>query len=273
VVSATRTRRLVTRLAVIAAIPAVGLGSVVVASTAASASGATAHNPVGAAERITRTATAFTVSGWAADPDAKGRPVTIQVTVDSHVAARFRADGARFVIAHDHHTGPNPGFSATVPVSATTHTICLTAANIGPGTSTALGCAQLNTAGAVVKAAPDRGAQIAALAKTFVGGRYVDGGSTPAGFDCSGLTQWVYKHAVNINLPHNAQAQSNGARKITAAQARPGDLVFFHSASGAIYHVGIFAAPHMMWAAATPQDGIRYQSIWSNAVTYGTYTH
>jgi hypothetical protein len=40
-----------------------------------------------------------------------------------------------------------------------------------------------------------------------------------------------------------------------------------------VFHVGVYEGSTMMVAAATPQDGIRYQSIWSSNVSYGTITH
>jgi cell wall-associated NlpC family hydrolase len=196
------------------------------------------------------------------------------VTVDGRVATRFYTAVARPIIAHDDHVGPNTGFQKTIAVTPATHTQCVMVGNLGPGAMITLRCVQMTNTGALVQPAPDRNALIATAAKKYVGDRYVEGGATPArGFDCSGLVQYVYKTSVNISLPHNAQAQYNGAHKITAAQARQGDLVFFHSGSGAVYHVGIYAAPHVMWAAATPRDGVRFQSIWSSAVTYGSYTH
>jgi hypothetical protein len=115
---------------------------------------------------------------------------------------------------------------------------------------------------------------IAAYAMTFVGRfPYVYGGTSPAtGFDCSGLTYYIYRH-YGHTLATTAQGQYNQFRRITLSYARPGDLVFFHDGNGYVFHVGVYEGSNMMVAAATPQDGIRYQSIWSSNVTYGTITH
>lgn len=119
---------------------------------------------------------------------------------------------------------------------------------------------------------PFPGAQIIAIAKSYVGKvRYVDGGASPrTGFDCSGYTQYVYARAKAGKLPHNAEAQwrLNSMHRVSAAHARPGDLVFYRS-GGYSYHVAIYAGHHMQYAAATPRDGIRYQQIWSSDVVYG----
>jgi hypothetical protein len=116
--------------------------------------------------------------------------------------------------------------------------------------------------------------QIAAYAKTFVGRYpYSDGGRSPAtGFDCSGLTYYIYQHYGRA-IATTAQGQYNQFRRIAQSSARAGDLVFFHDGSGYVFHVGVYEGSNMMVAAATPQDGIRFQSIWSNDVSYGTVTH
>jgi cell wall-associated NlpC family hydrolase len=125
----------------------------------------------------------------------------------------------------------------------------------------------------VTHVAQSPGARIIAVAKRYVGkARYVEGGSTPSsGFDCSGYTAYAYAVAKVKTLPHNAEAQRRmkGMRIISAAKARPGDLVFYLGGGGA-YHVAIYAGNHMQYAAATPRDGIRYQAVWSSAVQYGT---
>jgi cell wall-associated NlpC family hydrolase len=266
--------KLLPALALAVAVPSAALVALIASGSAASASNAsTIHNPVGHIDGIYRSARAFDVRGWAADPDVKGHAVTIQYTLDGHVVSRFVTGIPRPIVAHDHHVGPDTGFQKQIAVTPVTHTLCVLAGNLRAGAPTSLGCFKMNAAGQIVKPAPDRNAQISALAAKFVGYRYVENGATPAqGFDCSGLVQYVYRNSIGLSLPHNAQAQYNGARPISAAQARPGDLVFFHSGGG-VYHVGIYASPNRMWAAATPADGVRYQTIWSSAVTYGTYTH
>ncbi len=64
---------------------------------------------------------------------------------------------------------------------------------------------------------------------------YVWAGATPAGFDCSGFTRWVYAR-LGIRLPHSSYAQWDMGRHIPRSALRPGDLVFF-AGNG---HVGIY---------------------------------
>lgn len=68
-------------------------------------------------------------------------------------------------------------------------------------------------------------------------------------FDCSGLTQYVYK-LHGISMPHNAAMQFNRAVKVTLQQARAGDLVFFGKPS---HHVGMYLGDDMFVHA--PQTG------------------
>jgi len=119
----------------------------------------------------------------------------------------------------------------------------------------------------------------AAVAMSRVGDRYVYGGTGPAGFDCSGLAQWVYRHTGHgKRIPRMAEDQFLSFRRISHAAARPGDLVFFHVTSylgSYVYHVGIYEGGHMMVAATTPAGGVQYQSFtWAgNTVSFGTITH
>ena len=84
---------------------------------------------------------------------------------------------------------------------------------------------------------------------------YVFGGSTPTtSFDCSGLTQWCYAKA-GITLPRTAQAQYDSSQHLSIKEAKPGDLVFFHSTYDAgtyVTHVGIYVGNMRMYNAGDP---------------------
>ena len=84
------------------------------------------------------------------------------------------------------------------------------------------------------------GAQAAELALTYLGTPYVWGGASPNGFDCSGLTLYVYKQ-FGHSLTHSATAQYNNAGVYVAKEElQPGDLVFFSGGGYAIGHCGIY---------------------------------
>ena len=82
---------------------------------------------------------------------------------------------------------------------------------------------------------------IVAYAKKFIGVKYVSGGSTPKGFDCSGFVGYVFKH-FGITLERVSRDMGNGGTAVKKADLQPGDLVFFDTNGGlnAIRHVGIY---------------------------------
>lgn len=83
---------------------------------------------------------------------------------------------------------------------------------------------------------------IVMTANTCLGIRYMFNGTTPAGFDTSGFTQYVY-YKNNIDLPRTVEDQYRTGKNIRPAQAKPGDLIFFFQDPDKrmiIDHVGIY---------------------------------
>lgn len=102
-----------------------------------------------------------------------------------------------------------------------------------------------------------KGQEAANYVKQFVGCKYVYGGSTPKGFDCSGLTMYVYKK-YGVNLSHSATAQSKVGTKVERANLQPGDLVFFknYRTNTGIGHVGIYIGNNKFVHASTEKTGV-----------------
>jgi cell wall-associated NlpC family hydrolase len=90
--------------------------------------------------------------------------------------------------------------------------------------------------------------EAATIAMHYLGIPYVWGGSTPGGFDCSGLVMYVYAQ-LGISLPHFAAAQYGFGTPVSRDQLQPGDLVFFDG----LNHVGIYIGGGQMVHA--PQTG------------------
>lgn len=104
------------------------------------------------------------------------------------------------------------------------------------------------------------GSAIVDIARRYVGTPYVYGGATPAGFDCSGFTMYVYAQ-VGIQLSRSSSGQRYDGYVVSAAEARPGDLVW---APG---HVGIYTGNGMHIAARSPGTPLYESEIYmSNPV-------
>ncbi len=105
-------------------------------------------------------------------------------------------------------------------------------------------------------------------AKYFKGGKYVWGGTTPEGFDCSGYVQYLYrKH--DINLPRTAWAQSKKGLNISKNELQKGDLLFFLTDKKRgipVTHVGIYIGNGKFIHAASKKKGIIISPI-----THGSY--
>ena len=74
-------------------------------------------------------------------------------------------------------------------------------------------------------------------ATEMIGVKYKYGGMDATGFDCSGFTQYLYK-SIGIDLPHNAQLQSELGKRVSLQEAKAGDLIFFGSKNN-IGHAGM----------------------------------
>ena len=105
-------------------------------------------------------------------------------------------------------------------------------------------------------------------AKYFKGGRYVWGGTTPEGFDCSGYVQYLYKKH-HINLPRTAWEQSKKGQQIERDELQKGDLLFFLTDKKRgipITHVGIYLGNGKFIHAASKKKGIIISPL-----THGSY--
>lgn len=84
---------------------------------------------------------------------------------------------------------------------------------------------------------------VIAYASNFLGTPYLWGGTTPAGFDCSGFTQYVYRH-FGISIGRTTYDQINDGYAVSRDQLKPGDLVFYGQ-GGSPTHVGIYVGNGM----------------------------
>ncbi|MFP3714000.1 C40 family peptidase [Puerhibacterium sp. TATVAM-FAB25] len=105
------------------------------------------------------------------------------------------------------------------------------------------------------------GSSIISIASRYVGVPYVWGGSTPAGFDCSGFVQYVFAQA-GINLPRSSTGQRDSGTVISRSQAQAGDLIWSPG------HISIYAGDGMQIDAPRPGKTIQFRSIWQSNPTF-----
>ncbi|MGF1614246.1 MAG: C40 family peptidase [Gammaproteobacteria bacterium] len=106
------------------------------------------------------------------------------------------------------------------------------------------------------------GEKVVAVAKTLVGAPYRYGGTTPSGFDCSGLVQYAYREA-GFTLPRSTGEQLRYAQSVSVTHLRPGDLLFFRISKRKVSHVAIYSGQGRFIHA--PSSGRR--------VSYGELDH
>jgi cell wall-associated NlpC family hydrolase len=105
------------------------------------------------------------------------------------------------------------------------------------------------------------------LASVQAGKPYVYGANGPDAFDCSSLTQYVFRQ-LGRSLPRTAEAQYEATIHVDQAHKEVGDLIFFGT-PGDIYHVGIYAGDGTMWAAPHSGSVVQLQTIWSSSYSVG----
>lgn len=99
-------------------------------------------------------------------------------------------------------------------------------------------------------------ASVVSYALQFVGNRYVWGGtSLENGVDCSGFTMRILGK-YGVSLPHSSKAQPSCGTKISASDAKPGDL-FFYGSGSSISHVAIYIGNGQIVHASNKRDGIK----------------
>ncbi|SFN34338.1 C40 family peptidase [Proteiniclasticum ruminis] len=92
----------------------------------------------------------------------------------------------------------------------------------------------------------------------YLGVRYVWGGTTPSGFDCSGFIQYVYR-SQGVSLPRTSRAQATSGKYVSIANAQPGDILYFGQSS--VTHVGIYIGNGKMIHSPRPGKSVEIVSI------------
>ena len=91
-------------------------------------------------------------------------------------------------------------------------------------------------------AASTKGQAAVEAAKTMIGTPYVYGGTTPAGFDCSGFVQWAHAQA-GTQLPRTSGAMAAAGTPVSRADMQPGDVIVYYAGAS---HVALYVGDGMM---------------------------
>lgn len=109
------------------------------------------------------------------------------------------------------------------------------------------------------KAQSARQSRLSKEALSYRGTRYVWGGDSTDGFDCSGFTEYLYART-GIKLPHSAKMQFSKGTPVEKADLQEGDLVFFNT-RGPITHVGMYIGNGKFIHAANRRRGVTVNSL------------
>ncbi|MFD0634392.1 C40 family peptidase [Catenulispora yoronensis] len=104
---------------------------------------------------------------------------------------------------------------------------------------------------------------------SLIGVPYRWGGTTRAGFDCSGFTQHVWASA-GVKIPRTARAQADAGTPVPLNKAQPGDLVVFYASR---YHVGIYIGGGLVVDSPHPGSHVRTDPIRSMPVAVVVRPH
>lgn len=98
--------------------------------------------------------------------------------------------------------------------------------------------------------------QVVDYALSFVGGRYVWGGTDPhTGADCSGFTGYILRNAGGVSISRSSAEQAGEGRTVSAENMQPGDLLFY-SKGGGVNHVAMYIGNGQVVHASSSKTGI-----------------
>ena len=163
---------------------------------------------------------------------------------------------------------------AATPSASSTSTASSSAASSSVNTSTNTSTTSASSSASASQAPASNnssvsvsGGSIASNAAKYIGVPYVYGGTSPSGFDCSGLIYYAAKEA-GISLPRTSQAQSTLGSYVSVSDLKAGDLVFWGGV-GSAYHVGIYIGGGQYLHAPAPGQNVTIQSMAYFAQSFG----
>ncbi len=103
----------------------------------------------------------------------------------------------------------------------------------------------------------DTSTDFATFVKSFIGCKYVSGGASPSGFDCSGFVMYCYKTYYGINLPHGATSQSYEGYEVDPDDIQVGDIICFdRNGDGTMEHSALYVGNDTYVHAQSSKTGV-----------------
>jgi cell wall-associated NlpC family hydrolase len=147
--------------------------------------------------------------------------------------------------------------------------LCLLALLVSCGTAPPQRTTPEMAAPALAPQSRERAAEVVIYALGLMDIDYRFGGKNPeSGLDCSGMVSYIYRHALGIELPHNAARIAQIGREIAPDRLAPGDLVFFNTTGKPFSHVGIYLGNDRFIHAPSSNGKIKVSSL--KATYYAT---
>ena len=156
-----------------------------------------------------------------------------------------------FVAGTEFRAGINLGLGSGSRSGSVTPSLPSTAGR-SPGGTTVWPAGNANAAGAARRVIP-RGEQ-------YLGVPYKWGGSTPAGFDCSGFVQYVYAHE-GVDLPRTSRQMAGSGFDVDRGSMAVGDLILFAESGEPISHVAFYAGNGRILHSTSSGGGVRYDDL------------
>ena len=105
-----------------------------------------------------------------------------------------------------------------------------------------------------------KGRELVGVARSLIGAPYVNGGTTPEGFDCSGFVRYVFGQ-VGVTVPRSMREQTATGDRVDRTRLRPGDVIFFAIDGHTISHVGIATGADTFVHAPSSRGRVREESL------------
>jgi cell wall-associated NlpC family hydrolase len=156
----------------------------------------------------------------------------------------------------------NIDFEGTRPVLRANVAGMVLSASVGPRGNIEWRVDERGTVGGSRGGGSARAAAVLSTADAYVGTKYVWGGASPSGFDCSGFVQYVFRRH-GIELPRTSRQQVHVGQSVgtSLSELQVGDLMFFATNGTRIDHIAIYAGNDQIIHSSSSGGGVGYDDL------------